>query len=332
MKNSKFIFTIAVALIGLVFASSGRSQEKLAQTGFQFLSVGTDARATAMGEAFTTVSGSPMAMFYNPAGMAVLEPFLQFSANHMQWIADINYFSGALSINPNQGQYGTFGLSFMFVDYGDIIGTVVAANEQGFIETGNISPSAVAVGLGYAKAITDRFSVGGHVKYVNQSLGEPFVPETDSTQTKIDFSTDAIAFDFGTIYKTGFKSLTFGMTLRNFSQEIKFVREGFQLPLTFKIGFSINAFDLLGAQSDNQSWLISVEAINPRAFSEYFSVGTEYKFMNRIALRGGYVYNQDDYGITTGFGVTTKKVKLDYSYTPFDVFKDVHRFSVKFGF
>ena len=119
-------------------------KKKLAQTGFQFLSVGTDARATAMGEAFTTIEGSPMSLFYNPAGMARLSSFFEFSANRTTWIADIDYYSGSLAINPEQGRYGVFGLSFLFVDYGEIIGTVVAPNEQGFIETGNVSPNATA--------------------------------------------------------------------------------------------------------------------------------------------------------------------------------------------
>ena len=57
MKKS--IIKLLFLLICFSFlTSSSFSQRKLAQTGFQFLSVGTSARATAMGEAFTTVEGS----------------------------------------------------------------------------------------------------------------------------------------------------------------------------------------------------------------------------------------------------------------------------------
>lgn len=329
MKN-KAVQIIAI-LIAIVIATSGYTQEKLAQTGFQFLSVGTDARATAMAEAFTTIEGTPMALFYNPAGMARLDNFMEFSANHMQWLADINYFTGSLAVNPAHGKYGVFGLSFMFVDYGSLIGTVVAQNEQGFIETGDISPSSVVLGFGYARPLTDRFSVGGQIKYVNQSLGEPYVPQTDSTQVKTNFSSNVIAFDFGTLYKTGFKSLSFGMSIRNFSQEIKYEREDFELPLTFKIGFSIDAFDFWGNSPESQKFLLSFDAVNPRAFQEFFAIGGEYQLMDILFLRAGYAYAQDDYGMTAGFGIRTFNLNLDYSYTPFDVFDDVHRFSVKFG-
>ncbi|NIR52185.1 conjugal transfer protein TraF [candidate division KSB1 bacterium] len=305
------------------------SQEKLAQTGFQFLSVGTDARATALGEAVTTVEGSPMNLFYNPAGMAGVESFLQFSANHLQWLVDIDYYSGALSINPEHGRYGVFGLSFLFVDYGTIIGTVVAATEQGFVETGKIEPNAFAIGLGYSKALSDRFSVGGHLKFVKQALGNLAFPESDTTLSAVNFSESAVAIDFGTIYKTGFKSLTFGMTIRNFSREINYISEDFELPLTFKIGFSINTFDFLG-ESQNQSLVMSFDAVNPRSLEEFFSIGGEYTFMDVLSLRAGYVANQDEYALTAGFGINAYKMHLDYSYTPFDSFEDIHRFSAKF--
>lgn len=312
-----------------VLLSSLQAQEKIAQTGFQFLSVGTDARATALGEAVTTLEGSPMALFYNPAGMARVNSFVQFSANHMKWLADIDYLTGALSLRPSHGEYGVFGLSFLYVDYGELIGTVVAANEQGFVETGNISPNAFAVGFGYSKALTDRFAVGGQVKYVKQALGNLAFPVTDSSQSQLNFSTDVFAFDFGTIYQTGFKSLSFGMTIRNFAQEINYISEDFELPLTFKIGFSIDALDFFDGM-ENQSVLVSFDAVNPRSLEEFFSFGVEYKFMDAIALRAGYAANQDDYDFSAGFGVHVYNLNLDYSYTPFDVFEDVHRFSVKF--
>ncbi len=331
MEISKRLLSVVLLGTLAVATAQVQAQEKIAQTGFQFLSVGTDARATGMGEAFTTVEGSSMALFYNPAGMARIEPFFEFSANRTAWIAGINYFTGSLAISPEKGRYGVVGLSFVFVDYGKIIGTVVAPNEQGFIETGDISPNAFMVGVGYSRALSDRFSVGGQIKYVSQSLGSPLVPTSDSTQAQTSFTQSVIAFDFGTLYKTGFKSLAFGMSIRNFSRQVKFAREDFELPLTFRIGFSIDALDFFGERSDNASLLISFDAANPRSFQEFYSFGGELKLMKALALRAGYVAEQNDYGMTTGLGIQTKKIAFDYSYTPLDVFDDVHRFSVRFS-
>ena len=331
MKKASFVVILLLAVGMLNQPSALFAQKKLAQTGFQFLSVGTDARATAMGEALTTVQGSSVALFYNPAGMVRLPNFLDFRASRMTWIADIEYVAASMAINVADGRYGIFGLSIMSVDYGDLMGTVVANNEQGFIETGTFSPNAYLVGLGYANALTDRFSVGGQIKFVSQSLGKPYVPTSDSLQVQTEFTQEVFAFDFGTLYQTGFKSLAFGMTVRNFSRELKFAQEGFQLPLTFKIGFSIDLLDFLGNRPASQSFLLSLDAINPRSFSEFITVGGEYKFMDLLALRFGYVSGQDDYAFTAGFGVKTYAVAIDYSYTPFDVFKDVHRVSFSFS-
>ena len=329
MMRSRRLFTLSLLFGISTCLSTAFPQQKIAQTGFQFLSVGTDARATAMGEAVTTQEGSPMALFYNPAGMARVESFIEFSANHMQWLSGIDYFTSVLSVRPSHGEYGVLGVSFMFVDYGNIIGTVVAANEQGFVETGNISPNAYALGFGYSKALTDRFAVGGQIKYVKQSLGNLAFPTTDSTQSKLNFSADVFAFDFGTIYRTGFKSLSFGMTIRNFSRQINYINEDFELPLTFKIGFSIDAFDFVDGL-ENQSFLVTFDAVNPRSFQEFFSIGGEYKFMDTLSLRAGYVANQDDYDFTAGFGLNIYKMNFDYSFTPFNTFENVHRFSIKF--
>ena len=116
---------------------------------------------------------------------------------------------------------------------------------EGFIDTEIIKPSSLALGVGYAKALSDKFSVGGQIKSAYQYLGKSIIPDSDTTQALVKNTADAIAFDFGTIYHTGWKSFTFGMSVRNFSQEIKFQTEGFQLPLLFTIGVSMKLFDLL---------------------------------------------------------------------------------------
>ncbi|OQX95686.1 hypothetical protein B6I21_04140 [candidate division KSB1 bacterium 4572_119] len=338
MKKVSLVLLIgALALILIVPQSY--SQTKLAQTGFQFLSVGVDARATAMGEAFTTLDGSSVAMFYNPAGMASVSSHIDLSFSTMNWIADIKYNAGSMTFNYAGGKYGVFGLSFLSVDYGQFEWTQVAENEQGFEDIGDLlgnpEPNAYLVGLGYARQLTDRFSVGGQVKYVYQDLGSSFAPvytEEDTLIEKKNYDLGVFAFDFGTLYRTGFKSLNFGMTIRNFSEEVKFEKEGFQLPLTFKIGASINAFDFLPSNPDYHSLLVSVDAVHPRSFSEYLNIGAEYVFMDKVALRLGYITSQDQYDFTTGFGLQLFGLAIDYSYMPFDVFDSINRISFKFSY
>ena len=321
-------FWIALVSLGLLAAPGAFSQVKLAQTGFQYLSVSADARPAGMGDAFTTVEGSCGALFYNPAGMARTSHFVDVMANQTQWIAGINHYSLGLSISPANGRYGVFGLSVVSVDYGDMQGTMVWANSAGYADTEVFSPTAIAIGLGYARSLTDKFSVGGQIKFVAQSLGKSVIPDEDVRKNVAPVA----AFDFGTIYRTGFRSLSFGMSVRNFSKEIKFEKEGFQLPLTFKIGLSVNAFDFFARGLENQSLLIIVDAVHPRSYSEYLNLGAEYRFGNIFSARAGYITAQDEYNYTFGFGVQIFGFAFDYAYTPFGVFDDVQRFTLRFSY
>jgi len=345
MSMKKFLTCTCTLLFIFTGGSFGQvkrdNQQKLAQTGFKFLSVTTDARAGAMGEAFTSLQSPSAAMFFNPAGMARLEGFAHVALGQVKWIADIDYAFGSAAFNPFDGKFGVFGVTVVSVDYGEFKGTIRANNEQGFEDTGAFSPNAYAVGLGYAKAFSDKFSIGGNLKYVKQDLsgdGGGFVVGFDENggQRKATYSAGVAAFDFGILYRTGFKSLDFGMTVRNFSKEIKYVEEGFQLPLTFKIGVSMNAMDLLLPENKTHALLVSVDAVHPRDFAEQLHLGAEYLFMNTVALRGGYAKPNDEHGFSAGAGLQKAfknyNFALDYAYTPFGIFDTVNRFTVQFGF
>ncbi|HGY56563.1 MAG TPA: PorV/PorQ family protein [Caldithrix abyssi] len=325
---SKMVTRYLILMFILFGTSSLWAQAKLAQSGFQFLSVSQDARAAAMGSAFTTVEGTPNAIFYNPAGLANMNEQFGVAVNYFNFIADIRHASLALSYAPANGEYGVFSFSVQSVDYGDLEGTQVWPNEQGFVETGVFNPQALAIGLGYSRSLTNRFLVGGQIKLVGQTLGSSALP-TGVTKENV---ANVVAFDFGTIYKTGFKSLAFGMSVRNFSQEIKFEEEGFQLPLTFRIGLSIDAMDFLMPDQDTHKLLVTFDAAHPRSFAEYVNFGTEYIFMNTFILRLGYISGHTEYNYSLGFGVQKFGLHINYAYQPFGVFGSVNRFSVNFMF
>jgi hypothetical protein len=344
MKRLAFVL-VSVLLTVSMFTPVTFGQQKLAQTGFDFLSVGTDARATGMGEAFSTIQGSSAALFYNPAGLAGISNFVDFSTNQLKWIADIKYLSGAVAFAPSGGKYGVVGISMMNINYGEFKFTRVAQNEQGYEDIdGYPMPKAYVIGLGYGKELSNQFSVGGQAKYAYQSLGKSLVPvykqvttstgqvKPDTTYELRDYNVGTIAFDFGTIYKTGLKSLAFGVSVNNFSREIRYERESFQLPLSFKIGISMNVMDLVPDLADDHSLFVSVDAVHPRAFAEYLNIGGEYVFSKTVALRAGYITHHTEYGLTAGIGVQKFGIAVDYSFMPHKIFSDIQRVSVRFSF
>ena len=327
-------YTLCIIVVIFAMVSTVHSQKKLAQTGFQFLSVGQDARASAMGGAFTTVEGVSSALFYNPAGMARLSSLIDIAANYNSWIADITHNAVSAAFNLSGGKYGVFGISASWVDYGEFLGTMVWRNTDEYIDTGTFSPQAIAIGIGYAKYLTDRFAVGGQIRQVAQSLGKSVVFDDNSSSglSTERYVASTLAVDFGTIFHTGFKSLAFGMCIRNFSEEIKYVEEGFQLPLTFKMGISMNVLDFFeNISSEGQSLKIVIDAAHPRSYPEYVILGGEYILKNTFILRGGYISNHDECSITYGFGVQKFGLAFDYAYTPFGVFDNVQSITARFS-
>lgn len=338
MRKISFTF-VTIILLSSLFQNFilAQDRQKLAQTGLKFLSVSMDPRSAALGDAVTSVVSKSTAMLYNPSVMGEMEGTADFSFGSTRWIADINYIYGTGAISLFDGDYGVFGVSLVAVDYGDFIGTIVAPNDNGYLEVGTFKPTSMALGIGYANQLSQKFSVGGNIKYVRQSIGTA-VTGYDATGNRVveDNSVSAIAFDFGILYHTGFKSLNFGMSVRNFSTELKYKDEKFQLPLTFKIGLSMNALDLFDIDQNIHSFIISVDASHPRDYSEQISVGAEYLFMNTFAIRGGFTSPTDEQEFTAGVGlrqsITGINLGVDYSYTPFGIFDNVHRFSVNIAF
>ena len=334
-KRSIYILT------GLLFVMMTQSMlagenKKLAQTGFQFLSVVSDAKASAMAEAMTSLQIGSSALFFNPAGMANMENFIDISASTNEWIADITHTTVAAAICPKGGEYGVLGFSLQSVSYGDFYGTVVDKSEDlGYRDTGMFEPSAMSMGVGYAKRLTDRFAVGGQIRYVEQDLGESIVPEIstelDTSAVSKENKLSPLAFDFGTQFKTGFKSLVFGMSVRNFSKEIEYVEEGFQLPLVFNLGISMDVMDFFEDLPIAQSLIVSFDASHYRSHPEQVKLGLDYTLMHVLSLRTGYISNNDESGLSFGVGVHQFGIAFDYSYTPFGVFDKVQRMTARFS-
>jgi len=326
MKQLKILVVISALLLCGVEPADAVIK-KVAQTGYQFLKIDMAARPAAMGGAYTMVGQNASALFYNPAGMARMQSSLDFFANRTSWIADINYNAGAIA--KNLGNVGVVGLSFVSADYGQITGyRVDPTANKGFQSTGNIDVSAYAVGVGYSRALTNKFSVGGQIKYTRQYLGETVLNQEGKT---VKNQTGGLAYDFGTVYYPGWKSFRMGMSIRNFSKEFQYAETPFDLPLTFRIGFAMDMLDLVGSHPNN-NLVLSVDALHPRDWTERVQFGAEYNYADLLFLRAGYKANYSSEGLSLGFGVHYDlagiNLKVDYSYSQAGVFNGVSRLTL----
>ena len=336
-KQIQILCTLTLGITLLLSSAVAQDKVKLAQTGFQFLSVISDAEVAALGGSATALELGSSALFFNPATMAHLDGFVEVSASMNQFIAGINYNAFSAAIKPLQGKFGVLGVTLQSIDYGDnIFGTIVdPLDPKGYRDTGEFSPTSVSLGVGYAKQLSSFFAVGGHFKYATQNLGNTMIPTVDdtlNTSKEVKNELSATAADFGTYFNTGVRSINFGMSVRNYSKEVQFVSESFQLPLAFTLGVSSDLIELItGRASSFQRAVLSMEMTHFRAHPEQVMVGLDYQLMETFAFRAGYVANNYEDDISFGFGINKFGLKADYAYTPFSIFGNVQRITIRFS-
>ncbi len=322
-------FIVFISLLIFVLSFNAYADDKVAQTGCGFLDVGAGARASGMGEAFTVLGQDATALFYNPSGIGEIEGNFDLSAGGTQWIADINYLYLAAVYNADV--WGSFGFSLIAPDYGDFYGTIVTEGGAGYENTGLFDVSAFCAGVAYAREFTDKFTVGIQVKYVSQLLGENEKGDSAGGYYMEDNKTSTMAYDFGLIFYPGFKSFAFGMSVRNFSPRVTYELIGFELPLTFTLGVSMDVMDLFGEYPD-YSLSVGADMLHPRDWGEQYNVGAEFSFMNMLFLRAGYKFNAYAEGLNAGIGISLAGVRIDYSYSQNELYEMVNRASAGFSF
>ena len=173
--NRKLILITTIILVSALsllaqdidMGSDGINLKKTGQTTMNFLLVPVSARASGMGNSYTALSKGVESVFYNPAGLTEMNTKSEFFISTTKWFADINYIAGAAAYNA--GNYGTFALSFIYVDYGTIEGASLIPSSQagsdplGYTLTGDVkNVGAYSFGLTYVKEISDKFSIGGY--------------------------------------------------------------------------------------------------------------------------------------------------------------------------
>jgi hypothetical protein len=343
IKNnpSKYlIFILAVFLQNNIYT---QTVSKTGTTAASFLEISVGATALGMGGAFVSVANDANALYWNPGGIADLEMY-EAVINHTDWIGGTKLDYAGLVLPF--GNLGTLGLSFTSLNMDDmIVRTVEMPDGTGELFNAN----DIAVGLTYARKLTDRFSVGFTAKYIQQRIWH--------------MSANAFALDIGTLFKTDlFGGMNIGASILNFGTPMKlegrdtryFIRvdetkqgsneripvniemDSWELPLIFQIGVSTNA-----VKTENYRLTIAADAIHPTNDFESINVGGEFAFMDFIILRGGYqaLFLQDsEGGMSLGVGVNSKMlfseaiIKFDYAFRDFGRLKNIHVFAVALQF
>ena len=334
------IFLLAISHIALA------KKNKVGQSGMTYLAISMGARETAMGDAATAIVKGINGMWHNPSVLADIDRFA-VSFNQVNWLVDTKLYGAAAAYSL--GNWGTVGVDLTYMDFGEIIGTKrvdKSVNYRGFITTGDIGVEDYAIGFSYARRINDKFSLGFKVKRLHESLGrasyvvdeydDPDTGEKIRTREEKEWKLDDWGLDFGTIYNIGWKSLTFAMTMQNFSRDMKYWYEEFQTPMVLRMGMSMNVMDLWNEEQENLGLIVAVDALHPNDHTERVHIGSELVIMEKFALRAGYKFNHEVESLTFGLGLSFDyggvAGYLDYAYGTAEYFKDISRFSIQFSF
>ncbi len=310
MKRIAILLAIMLVLPSAVpTAANAAGFAKVGTFGGQFLKIGTSARATGMGSAFTGVADDATAVFWNPGGLVnVLGN--EVSINHTVWAADTKLSSAIVAFNPRTIP-GTFAFSLRsFWMDPQLVRT--AYNPEGTGQT--FDAGMTSMGLSYARFFTDKFSAGFTLNYLHMGLAETAV--------------NTGSFDFGIMYRIGVKDLKLGMAIQHLGGNFTYDERESKLPLTFKVGSSFNAW-----KNERQRLGVALEFQHPSDNLERANVGLEYALNEMFFVRGGYNIKYDTDGAAFGFGAAiptgdTTRLQADYSGVDMGPLGLVHRMTL----
>jgi len=328
-------FNLLITLI-IILTSIGAGQNpNLGTAGAQFLKIPVSAHASAMGGAFIGMVDDATAFFWNPAGLAHVES----NAAHFSYIRWFEMFDvNAASFIHNFGDVGILGAGILVFSTGEMeITTEKYPNgTDRFFDAQDI-----AIGISYAKHLTDKFRVGITAKYIHQRIW--------------DETANGIAFDIGTQYEIDFQKLVIAMSMTNFGPDMKmdgpnlavkydgdqflqnrlvpanYETEDYPLPLNFQFGLSFEIY-----RTDFFAFRGGIDAVHPNDNNERIQFGAEAGIFDQLFVRVGYKSQHDDEDFNFGAGVNTFLgsflLKLDYAYSVYNILPDVHFISIGFEF
>jgi len=247
--------------------SSLFGQAKVGTAGVQFLKIGVSARGVAMADAFTAIANDASALYYNPAGLIQLEQTSAF-ASHMDFPAGVafEYLGIAYPMKASASVLGFF-VGGLWTDE-----MKETTPEMPYGTGRTFMASDLAVGVSYVKRLTDKFTVGGSVKFINENLA--------------DEAAYGWTADVGTFYETGWKRVVLAMLVSNFGPDMNFVNGPFPMPMNFKVGASI-----VPILTDDNKLTIDAEFSHPNDNLELICLGVEYTYKGLVSLRGGKKIN-----------------------------------------
>jgi hypothetical protein len=241
-----------------------------------------------MGETGVSAGDRRASFSFNPALLSSDNSRSLIMAHH-RWLQDtkLNF------LQVNFVSYVGIGVSILSTGVEDIeVRSVPSPQPQALIASHDL-----AFALTLARKIDPSLQFGVNIKYIYEHI--------------LNEDTDGFALDLGGIYYP-IKNLIFGVSLLNLGQMNSMLSEKPELPLTARIG---TAYEIHLKHVGKLLLAGEINYVKNEDMRGNF--GVEWKPIEIIALRFGYLLYYDERSYTLGLGLNWKRFSFDYAYVPF---------------
>ncbi len=338
----RFIFLCLVSASLTISSNALAGGLTTAKYAGEFLSLGAGGQSLGMGGAFVAVARDVTAGYWNPAGLAFIN-YPEIMLMHSRQFSDvINYNYGSVALPV--GRHSSLGFSVVRLGVDDIKKVGLTNPEVGlgeFYEDENgqlvqnrsiildtFGNADYAFFLTYAKRVTEQFSYGGNVKFINRILG--------------DNSAWGVGFDIGFMFNP-VSNLIVGVNLQDVTSTLlawdtgrrELITPSLKAGVTYPLSVSMMG----GRLQPALDFLIRFENRQQNALANLgrasvdVNMGWEYVYHNVVALRVGFsdVGQNDvqmDFGrFTAGVGLHLPKLNIDYAFLGHEELGSTHRIS-----
>ncbi|HPZ14698.1 MAG TPA: PorV/PorQ family protein [Bacillota bacterium] len=290
IKALLFAAALILAISGAAYAAQDEDPVGTAA----MLDIGMSARAMGMGGAHIAVADDAAVIYYNPAGLALIDGHSVTSL-----YTNLHGAAGYLALGYAQKNVGG---GFLRLNASGIEETDEYANVIGTFGVSDLTEMA-----GYGREVALGLSLGGTVKLYSQSLA--------------DVSGKGVTGDVGALYVMDDGKLSFGAVARNVVGKVRYDNNAED---AFERAFGVGA-----AYRPSDSLLFAADAVLEDGLAA--RVGAEYR-IKQFALRAGGALDGGEASITAGAGFAMDSFAVDYAYQTHKVLPDSHRISLSVRF
>lgn len=315
---------MTLIILTLTLSSLLVAQDKVGTNAANFLNIPIGGKSIGMGGAFTAIADDPSALYWNPGAMSRNGKSDVYTA-YTDYFLDVTHtwFGGQYMLSSSDA----VGISINNVNYGDWEKVTTVEDPDG---TGEYwQASDLCLGISYSRSMTDKFSIGGTVKYITENI--------------YNESASTVAMDLGLLFITDFNGLQIGASIRNFGGSMRLQgrdlltqvdldesSEGnnenivsylktdeWPIPLTYVIGVAYPLVD-----RGETKMMLAADFVRPTNDAQTVNVGMDISIADIVSMRAGYqslFKEEHEGGLTFGIGLDVINISgyalvFDYAF------------------